>query len=195
MAVNHIDCFTAANIPDYQLKEYAQSMANRSAILSLLHLAPSPAGLLRSHSHTTVRTEFPLKSSVCLDIMPWQPTFRRTCQIHLQVRKFTFCWFLARLILRIHDIISTKTEFTVNTQKPPIIQRFYFPMRYIVIIVYTSVSRQSLMEVHKNYRLQQSLTICSIKYYNYTGCFKKSFTTLKVYTNLFKGHVQCFELP
>jgi hypothetical protein len=26
------------------------------------------------------------------------------------------------------------------------------------------------------------------------GCFKKSFTTLKAYINLFRGHVQCFEL-
>jgi hypothetical protein len=25
-------------------------------------------------------------------------------------------------------------------------------------------------------------------------CFKKSFTTLKAYTNLFRGHVQYFEL-
>jgi hypothetical protein len=28
----------------------------------------------------------------------------------------------------------------------------------------------------------------------YTGCFKKSFATLKTYINLFRGHVQCFEL-
>jgi hypothetical protein len=27
-----------------------------------------------------------------------------------------------------------------------------------------------------------------------TGCFKKSFTTLKAYINLLRGHVQCFEL-
>jgi hypothetical protein len=27
-----------------------------------------------------------------------------------------------------------------------------------------------------------------------TGCFKKSFTTLKAYVNLFRGHVQYFEL-
>jgi hypothetical protein len=26
-----------------------------------------------------------------------------------------------------------------------------------------------------------------------TGCFRKSFTTLKAYINLFRGHVQCFE--
>jgi hypothetical protein len=26
------------------------------------------------------------------------------------------------------------------------------------------------------------------------GCFKKSFTTLKACINLFRGHVQCFEL-
>jgi hypothetical protein len=25
-------------------------------------------------------------------------------------------------------------------------------------------------------------------------CFKKSFTTLKAYINLFRGHEQCFEL-
>jgi hypothetical protein len=25
-------------------------------------------------------------------------------------------------------------------------------------------------------------------------CFKKSFTTLKAYVNLFRGHLQCFEL-
>jgi hypothetical protein len=28
----------------------------------------------------------------------------------------------------------------------------------------------------------------------YTGCFKKSFTTLKAYRNLYRGHTQCFEL-
>jgi hypothetical protein len=27
-----------------------------------------------------------------------------------------------------------------------------------------------------------------------TGCFIKGFTTLKEYINLFRGHVQCFEL-
>jgi hypothetical protein len=27
-----------------------------------------------------------------------------------------------------------------------------------------------------------------------SGCFKKSFTTLKAYINLFRKHVQCFEL-
>jgi hypothetical protein len=26
------------------------------------------------------------------------------------------------------------------------------------------------------------------------GCFKTNFTTLKAYINLFRGHVQCFEL-
>jgi hypothetical protein len=26
------------------------------------------------------------------------------------------------------------------------------------------------------------------------GCFKKSFTSLNAYINLFRGHVQCFEL-
>jgi hypothetical protein len=26
------------------------------------------------------------------------------------------------------------------------------------------------------------------------GCFKKSFTTLRAYINLFRGHVQCFQL-
>jgi hypothetical protein len=30
--------------------------------------------------------------------------------------------------------------------------------------------------------------------YVYTGCFKKSFTTLKEYTNLYRGHAQRFEL-
>jgi hypothetical protein len=28
-----------------------------------------------------------------------------------------------------------------------------------------------------------------------TGCFKTSFTTLKAYIILFRGYVQCFELP
>jgi hypothetical protein len=27
-----------------------------------------------------------------------------------------------------------------------------------------------------------------------TGCFKKSFTVLKADINIFRGHVQCFEL-
>jgi len=30
--------------------------------------------------------------------------------------------------------------------------------------------------------------------YIYTGCFKKSFTTLKAYRNLYRGHTQRFEL-
>jgi hypothetical protein len=30
---------------------------------------------------------------------------------------------------------------------------------------------------------------------HYTECFKKSFTTFKVYTNLYKGHTQRFEQP
>ena len=29
---------------------------------------------------------------------------------------------------------------------------------------------------------------------DYTGCFKKSFTTLKAYRNLYRGHTQGFEL-
>ena len=37
---------------------------------------------------------------------------------------------------------------------------------------------------------QNSLKIMS----NYTGCFKKSFTTLKAYRNLYRGHTQRFEL-
>jgi hypothetical protein len=28
-----------------------------------------------------------------------------------------------------------------------------------------------------------------------TGCFRKSFRDLKAYVNLFRGRVQCFELP
>jgi hypothetical protein len=28
----------------------------------------------------------------------------------------------------------------------------------------------------------------------YERCFKKSFTTLETYINIFRGHVQCFEL-
>jgi hypothetical protein len=31
-------------------------------------------------------------------------------------------------------------------------------------------------------------------HYIYIGCFKKSFTTLKAYRNLYRGHTQCFEL-
>jgi hypothetical protein len=29
---------------------------------------------------------------------------------------------------------------------------------------------------------------------HYTGCYKKSFTTLKAYINLFRGHAQFIEL-
>jgi hypothetical protein len=29
---------------------------------------------------------------------------------------------------------------------------------------------------------------------SHTGCFKKSFTTLKAFMNLFRGHAQCLEL-
>ena len=31
-------------------------------------------------------------------------------------------------------------------------------------------------------------------YRDYTGCFKKGFTTLKAYRNLYRGHTQGFEL-
>jgi hypothetical protein len=34
----------------------------------------------------------------------------------------------------------------------------------------------------------------NFKWENNTECFKKSFTTLKAYLNLFIGRVQCFEL-
>jgi hypothetical protein len=111
MAVNHIDCFTTANVPNYHLKHYTESMPSRSVILSLLHLVPSPAILLRSHSYATVKTEFLFKSSICQDIMSCQPTLK----IHLQGQKITLCWFLAWLIPRIHDIISKKTELTITT--------------------------------------------------------------------------------
>jgi hypothetical protein len=38
---------------------------------------------------------------------------------------------------------------------------------------------------------QPTTNICMTRY---AGCFKKSFTTLKAYINLFRGLVQCFEL-
>ena len=34
----------------------------------------------------------------------------------------------------------------------------------------------------------------TIKIVNNTGCFKKSFTTLKAYRNLYRGHTELFEL-
>ena len=40
------------------------------------------------------------------------------------------------------------------------------------------------------FKTLQILTVPS----QYTGCFKKSFTTLKVYRNLYRGHTQRFEL-
>ena len=39
-----------------------------------------------------------------------------------------------------------------------------------------------------------NLTFLTIKPTRYTGCFKKSFTTLKAYRNLYRGHTQRFEL-
>ena len=38
-------------------------------------------------------------------------------------------------------------------------------------------------------KLNLFLTTCV-----YTGCFKKSFTTLKAYRNVYRGHTQDFEL-
>ena len=35
---------------------------------------------------------------------------------------------------------------------------------------------------------------CIVSIFQYTGCFKKSFTTLKAYRNLYRGHTQRFEL-
>jgi hypothetical protein len=34
----------------------------------------------------------------------------------------------------------------------------------------------------------------SCRYVDYIGCFKKGFTTLREYTNLYRGHTQRFEL-
>jgi hypothetical protein len=47
--------------------------------------------------------------------------------------------------------------------------------------------------------LLESLNLCEKMVHNLyslqsAGCFKKSCTTLKIYINLFRGHVQCFEL-
>jgi len=42
---------------------------------------------------------------------------------------------------------------------------------------------------HKNITKNRKLYI-----YQTTGCFKKSFTTLKAYRNLYRGHTQGFEL-
>jgi hypothetical protein len=39
-----------------------------------------------------------------------------------------------------------------------------------------------------------SCIVVQIYTYIYTGCFKKSFTTLKAYRNLYRGHTQRFEL-
>jgi hypothetical protein len=40
-----------------------------------------------------------------------------------------------------------------------------------------------------------ALLVVSFLYYHYTVCFRKSFATLKAYINVFREHVQCFELP
>jgi hypothetical protein len=39
-----------------------------------------------------------------------------------------------------------------------------------------------------------SPNILSFDHIIYTGCFKKSFTNLKAYRNLYRGHTECFEL-
>jgi hypothetical protein len=36
--------------------------------------------------------------------------------------------------------------------------------------------------------------VLSAFHLNNEGCFKKSFTNLKAYINLFRGHVECFYL-
>jgi hypothetical protein len=43
--------------------------------------------------------------------------------------------------------------------------------------------------------IQKGLNVLTILFLHlslYTDCFKKTFTTLKPYTNLFRGHEQCF---
>jgi hypothetical protein len=47
---------------------------------------------------------------------------------------------------------------------------------------------QGVLELSNQKFGQKSQTI-----YEYTGCFKKNFTTLKHYI-IFRGHVQCFKL-
>jgi hypothetical protein len=42
----------------------------------------------------------------------------------------------------------------------------------------------------KEYKMKGNFT----NQLGYIGCYTKSFTTLKAYINLFRGHVQCFEL-
>ena len=45
--------------------------------------------------------------------------------------------------------------------------------------------------IHLRYQVVYSFESRKTKY---TGCFKKSFTTLKVYRNLYRVHTQRFEL-
>ena len=55
---------------------------------------------------------------------------------------------------------------------------------------YSSVTRQGSNSNYCTIRLQPTIK----KIYIYTECFKKSFTTLKAYRNLYRGHTQRFEL-
>jgi hypothetical protein len=48
--------------------------------------------------------------------------------------------------------------------------------------------RMSLLHKTPRYPDRTSFSFC----YTRIECFKKSFTTLRAYRNLFEGHVQCF---
>jgi hypothetical protein len=83
------------------------------------------------------------------------------------------------------EVPITQTVSTFNT---------FFPFRQkysqVVGVFHPSISdNMQVQGVSKRaLQLEQLFTLGS------ATCFKKSFTTLKAYTNLFRGHVQCFDL-
>jgi hypothetical protein len=50
------------------------------------------------------------------------------------------------------------------------------------------------MEIIPGLNSKQSVSCSCMNHQFYTRCFKKSFTSLKAYINLFRGHVQCSRL-
>jgi hypothetical protein len=54
----------------------------------------------------------------------------------------------------------------------------------------TSVFRQQEQQIY----FVMCHFVSNFSLYEYTGCFKKSFTNVDAYINLFRGYLECFEL-
>ena len=99
---------------------------------------------------------------------------------------------IVRRVLATHSILQFPLHFP--SRASPCAITFQLDSscqpKYLRPTVYsTSFSTPHCYFVQRHRRTETKLSV-SI----YTGCFKKSFTTLKAYRNLYRGHTQRFEL-